>query len=374
MYRTFQLVYQAGPTLFPLLSKSLPHPVSPPSYSVQGASFAVTYALTVTLTCDDFHRPGSRIVLSEAARPFEMMPDTMPTRAPRFTPQSFWVRMAEEATPGAMGVKGVTRRPNYRWTVSPELPTTAFSPTSNIPLRLILTPPIESIGQTYQTLIRLSLLRREHSSLATPVDPATQMGLVSENEVSVRWGWMTCRDDEELDLANIDLPITLPGTSWNHGYSTHLNVGAAGIDNSPSSISVSSTFHLCCTLAFLPTSPGSPTLEQFLPQSALDLLPPPGVFTDAEPGSPFSSLPMSYLKRTWPGTVKTLPLPIVIGSVSEPRGAMHTSRWSDLMLSGNGDGETGRMIHGEGVSCEDGWILPPPDYEEACGVVPYIYA
>jgi hypothetical protein len=202
------------------------------------------------------------------------------------------------------------------------------------------------------------------------------MALVSETEVSVRWGWITCTDqDGDITLDNVDLPITLPGKSWRHGYSTHLNVGSAGGDANNTSISVSSTFHLCCTLAFLPISDtSSPVLDRFLPQSALDILPPQGVFTAVEPGSPFSSLPMSYIKRTWPGTIKTLPLPVVIGSVSEPRGAMHTTRWSDLMLSGSGETESGRMIHGEGVSCEDGWIVPPPDYSEACGVVPYIYA
>lgn len=361
-----------GTYCLPLTVQVPSTPRLPPSYSVPGASFAVTYALTVTLTCDDFHRPGSRMVLAEAARPFEMMPDTMPTRAPRFAPQSFWVRMADEATPGAMGVKGTPRRPNHRWTVAPELPTTAFSPTSVIPLKLNLKPPTEGTGQAYQVLIRISLLRREHSSLSTPVDPSTQMGLVSESEVSVRWGWVTCTDEAEVDLDTIELPLTLPGSSWRQGYSTHLNVGAAGTDSSTCSISVSSTFHVCCTVAFLPLSTGSHDITHYLPQSALDILPPQGVFTAVEHGLQ-PSLPMSHLKRSWPGTIKTLPLPVVIGSVSEPRGAMHTTRWSDLMLSGQGEGETGRLIHGEGISCEDGWILPPPDYEAACAVVPYVY-
>ena len=77
------------------------------------------------------------------------------------------------------------------------------------------------------------------------------------------------------------------------------------------------------------------------------------------------------LRRVFPGTIRTLPLPLVVGSVSEPRQAMHNIRWSDLHLDSSSGEEIGRMISGEGISCEDGWMVPPPAYDEAILVVPY---
>jgi hypothetical protein len=86
-----------------------------------------------------------------------------------------------------------------------------------------------------------------------------------------------------------------------------------------------------------------------------------------------SAIGLHDLRRHFPGTVRTLPIPVVIGSVAEPRDAMHTTRWSDLHLEQRNGRERGRMIHGEATSCEDGWLCPPPPYKDAVREAPYVY-
>lgn len=345
-------------------------PRLPPSFAVASASFAVTYALTVTLTCDDPLREGARAVLCEAARPFEMMPETAPTRAPRYNPQSFWVRCEGQAAAGVVGTaKQLVRRPNSRWTVAPALPTTAFSPTSLIPLSLVLTPPPDQADAVFQILVRVALVRREHSSLSDNAvrDPSGQAGLVAEEEIISRWGWIQHTGQGSVRVDSVILPLMIDDT-WTHGFSTLLNVGPpANAAPEVETISVSSTFHLSITIAFLNLIPNGTTLQKLIPA----VLPPMGQFTDPVRAS--EGLPMSCLRRSFPGTVRTLPLPLVVGSVSEPRSAMHQVRWSDLHLDRSTGEEVPRVVNGEAFSCEDGWIMPPPAYGDALREVPYEY-
>ncbi|WVR04840.1 hypothetical protein IAU60_001852 [Kwoniella sp. DSM 27419] len=384
-------------------------PRLPPSFMVSSSTFAVTYALTVTLSCDDPALPGtgSRVVLTDTARPFEMMPETLPTRAPRYVAQSFYVKSDLPASSSQLQVEmngATSHKHSTKWTVHPYIPTTAYSPTSMIPFSLTLTPPSTptpmlamedlflSPGQVipqarYQILIRLALIRREHSSLSQrePRDAAGH-GLVSEQEIISRWGWIESNSPGKIKLRDVTLPLMSRGVStWKHGMSTMLNVGPAA-NGGEEGISVSSTFLLNVSLAFLPLSPGSPVLGDYLSaalstrcshgtpsaESAL-VIPPVGVFTEPTAPGDADHFDMAAFKRCFPGTTKTLPLPIVVGSVSEPRGAMHAVRWSDLHLERHNGTETGRMIHGEGVTSENGWIMPPPSYHEALKAVPYEY-
>ncbi|WVW78174.1 hypothetical protein I302_100125 [Kwoniella bestiolae CBS 10118] len=378
-------------------------PRLPPSFTVRSSSFAVTYALTVTLSCDDpaFPNAGARVVLADTAKPFEMMPETLPTRAPRYVPSSFFVKTdlpieSSFVTPVPGENLPILPRQSAKWTIHPHIPTTTYSPTSTIPFSISLTPPsisdlqlelpsgYQPLQPTTQVLIRLALVRREHSSLSKqePLDSQGN-GLVVEEEIVSRWGWIESSSEDKIRLKDIALPLLPDGSNtWKHGMSTMLNVNSS--NTSPNGeepgVSVSSTFHLNVTLAFLSITPGSPVLSDYLPagfSDANDLpieIPQPGEFS--EPLSPNSAgyFNISKFKRYFPGTVKTLPLPIVVGSVSEPRGAMHNVRWSDLHLSRNSRGrEVGRMIHGESLSMENGWMVPPPSYHEAIKTVPYEY-
>lgn len=329
-------------------------PRLPPSFKVADATFAVTYALSVSLTCDDPIRPGFRVNLAECSTAFDMYPETMPTRTPRYTETSFSVRTS------------TCRRsqPSPRWTIEPCLPTTTYSPTSQIPLRLILAPPKE-ITERYHVLVRIALIRREHSSKSDNAlrDPSGQAGLVKETEITSSLAWFEV-NKEAIHIDTV-IPIMMDG-NWQHGYSTMLNVGSANSGPENDSISVSSTFHLASTLAFLPIVPRGKQLKDLVPIP----LPPRGVFKPPRSGP---TIDMAILKQHFPGTVRTLPLPIVLGSVSEPRSALHTTRWSDLHLDQSSGTEVGRVITGEVLSCEDGWIQAPPSYLEALEVVPYDY-
>ncbi|WWD21729.1 hypothetical protein CI109_106216 [Kwoniella shandongensis] len=387
-------------------------PRLPPSFTVRSSSFAVTYALTVTLTCDDPSHPGGsggRVVLAETAKPFEMMPETLPTRAPRYMAQSFWVKtdvpslLPITATATSTIPAPLVRRQNTRWSVHPHIPTTAFSPTSIIPFTLVLSPPsalesetnidnalVQPVRPRFQILVRLALVRREFSSISThqTVD-AVGNGLVVEEEIVSRWGWVeTSSTGEKIKLRDIALPLMPPhARTWRHGMSTMLNVGPASNSlntTNEESISVSSTFHLNVTLAFLSLpSIDSPTMTQYLTKECFpsssddveDLIPRQArEFTKPSSSDSPNHFDLARFKANFPGTIKTLPIPIVVGSVSEPRGAMHNVRWSDLQLDRNASGtEVGRMISGESTTCENGWIIPPPSYKEALKVAPYEY-
>ncbi|WWC68184.1 uncharacterized protein I206_102107 [Kwoniella pini CBS 10737] len=375
-------------------------PRLPPSFSVRSSSFAVTYALTVTLSCDDPALPntGTRLVLTDMAKPFEMMPETLPTRAPRYIPQSFSVKtdlpiQSTFATLNPNHPLPVLSRQNAKWTIHPHIPTTTYSPTSTIPFSISLSPP--SIAElqnqldlpegyqlsqpTTQILIRIALVRREHCSLSI-IEPLDSQGngLVTEEELNSRWGWIESSSQDKIKLRNIVLPLMPKEVrTWNSGMSTMLNVGPS-IHDQEQGVGVSSTFHLNVTLAFLSLTQGSPSLMDYLPAGFNDktiediIIPKCGEFS--EPSSPNQEgyFNISKFKKCFPGTVKTLPLPIVVGSVSEPRGAMHNVRWSDLHLSRNSSGrEVGRMIHGETLSMENGWMVPPPSYNEAIKSAPY---
>ena len=162
-------------------------PRLPPSYVVQGSSFSVTYALTVTLTAKHPYKRGVRVTLAEDARPFEMMPETMPTRPPKYFPQTFYVRG------GVMGTaKAMVRSDNDRWTVTPSLPTTAYSPTSIVPVSCRIEPPASSNPVPFHVLIRLALTRREHHSARQNDfrDPLGHAGLKQEEELHASFLWL----------------------------------------------------------------------------------------------------------------------------------------------------------------------------------------
>ena len=366
-----ELGLPGGTYSLPLTVQVPSTPRLPPTYAVEGSGFSVTYALTVSLTAKHPYKDGVRISLAEDARAFEMMPETMPTRAPKYYPQTFFVRG------GVMGTaKAMVRSDNDRWTIKPFLPTTAYSPTSLIPLSLRIEPPTHGATiQPFHILVRLALVRREHHSNRPHDfrDPLGHAGLKSEEELHAASLWLESDGISPLELNDLVLPITLADTRWTKGYSTMLNVGPPSTSTATDAdhIAVSSTFHLGVTLAFIPlgthVSSHSSTVTRFIPggpRAQRSLCP-------VAPVTPLTSL--ASLKRHFPGTMRTLPLPIVIGSVSEPRLAMHQHRWSDLQLDRTSGREVGRMISGEGVSCEDGWILAPPRYEDAVLQVPYVF-
>ncbi|WWC86647.1 uncharacterized protein L201_001524 [Kwoniella dendrophila CBS 6074] len=413
-----------GTYSLPLTVQVPTQPRLPPSFTVKSSSFAVTYALTITLSCDDptFLNTGKRLILADTAKPFEMLPETLPTRSPKYIPQSFYVKSDlpiikfdtkedNKSTAVEKVPLPVLPKQSLKWTIHPFLPTTTYSPTSVIPFSIIITPPsLDEFNQPeiqlnlpseykllkpekYQVLIRLALVRREHSSLSK-IEPLDSQGngLVTEEEIISKWGIfeLSSNNAEKLRITDINLPLMLQNeNTWKHGMSTMLNVGPSS-NGQELGVGVSSTFHLNVTLGFLSISGrGSKTMSDYLPSafSNTDDLGPINIPKLNEFSEPLKPDHLEYFniikfKKSFSSnsgnnnnTIKTLPLPIVIGSVSEPRDALHNIRWSDLHLTRNQQTgiEVGRMIHGESLSSENGWLVPPPSYKDAIKSAPYEY-
>ena len=372
-----ELGLPGGTYSLPLTVQVPSTPRLPPSFKVARAMFTVSYALTVTLTCNDPYNPSHKAVLAEASKPFDMMPETMPSRAPRYGPQTFNAYTHGREGEAVIGTaKGSVRSPSVdqstvQWTVQPVLPTTTFSPTSQIPLSISLTPPLNPEMPTYHILVRMALVRREHSTNKPEAlrDPNTSHGLVKEEEVTTRYAWFESTGLKTLEIEDAIMPIINNGV-WNHGYSTVINVGpAVNAPEGEAHIAVSSTFSLTTVLAFLQVKPDRRTLQDMIDKR----LPPMGVWTPPVSATDPASLGLRCFRKNFSGCVRMLPLPIVIGSVSEPRSAMHNVRWSDLHLDRSSGTEVGRMIYGEAISCENGWIQAPPSYGDAIKSVPYAY-
>jgi hypothetical protein len=180
------------------------------------------------------------------------------------------------------------------------------------------------------------------------------------------------------------------GSGWEHGFSTVMAADAdalaarvnpdadvdayAGYDSEPSSldaaVNVSSTFELRIDVLFLSGGHAAgrctrrPPVFDHMPGFAL-----PG-FSNPLPGRTATHM-WDTIERLSPAMPRSLAVPLVIGSVSEPRDALYTHRWSDLSLDANG--QPAVLVDGEDLSCENGWLMPPPSYECAIQSAPYVY-
>ncbi|EIW71065.1 hypothetical protein M231_03536 [Tremella mesenterica] len=373
-------------------------PRLPPSFRVRNAGFGVSYNLVVSLTCDSIPPTQGqsimkRVVLAETAVPFDMLPETLPTPPVYYRPSAFYVRDFHGDDGGIVGVKGSIRRPNALWSVNISIPTAAYSPSEQIPININLTPPQEQptgkYAEKYHIFIKASLTRREHSSISPPSPPpssvplpqptknAAGLYLIGEEEICSSWGWVESNDISTIHLPNLILPLVSSGQSWEYGFSTVLNVGNQSYvqdstrnNQNSNGVSISSTFQINVVTAFLslPLHSKKSKITDFIP-----FLPPMGIFT--QPGLSPDKLKMNVMKRYFSGTIKNHSISITVGSVSEPRGAMQSTCWSELQLDRTEDGRetgTGRMVAGRSTTSENGWILPPPSYKEAVAQPPYI--
>lgn len=310
-------------------------PRLPPSFAVPGAHFAVFYALEVALTVDA--GAAGRVVLAHAARSFDMLPETLPTPPPAEVSHALWV-------PSADGTAA-------RWRLSPSLPTSTYSPTSSVPLQLCIEPPLE--GAPRRVILRISLVRRERSD--------AQRATV---DVSTAWGWVRPTAGATTTVRHA-LPI-MTAPTWAHGFSTVLNVDAAHGTSGATTV-VSSTFHLLVQAVFLRDDEELSTWFDELGGEQLD----EGQFSRARGGTADERAQWDALVARHAAAQRTLSLPVILGSVSEPRGALHAYHWSDLQLGAAG--EPGRMVEGEAFSSEDGWMCAPPTYSQALDDIPYVY-
>ena len=412
------------------------HPKLPPTFSLPFKCFEIVYSLEVHLTIDNPIEPlilnstedRQRITLIRAEREFTLLPVTLPSTKPDLpgleglvevvAPKpvllasgsastvagtSGWTdRLNTALGPIRMGLGGgeevsASRRfsmlaggfttavaaavssppssPPTSWTILPSLPTSTYSPSSNIPLDLTLVAPTPStpvVGPprppTGELLIRATLLRREHifhsDSMPTPVDE--ERGLIAEDEIVSSCGRfdlasLSVGRDGRIQLPRLNLPLGYGTRSqlWTHGFTTSLTISpdlSSLPDPAPSSplhTHCSSRFYLSLHLAFCP-----------IPTSHL---PAPNAFSTPSSSGSTMDIPFNLKPRL-------LLIPITVGSVGEPQGARHRRGWRELYLEredGSGE-ERGRMVSGVAMDEEGAWMVAPPSYELACEAEEYV--
>jgi hypothetical protein len=267
---------------------------------------------------------------------------------------------------------------NPSWSVQPLLSTSAFSPSSNIPLDLMLVAPLSaSLRDTQalpegQLLVKASILRREHafSSRSAPSKLEETRGLVHEEEIVSASGAFDLSlllptgspTTKTVKLPRLDLPLGFGPLAkpWASGMTTSLTVSpdpmqAEDFDGQAHlHTHCSSRFYLALQVAYLPSTPNTSTTGSDQPTNDFQLNRP---------------LFIPSVLRS-----RSLLIPITIGSVGEPSGARHRRTWRELYLATNertGE-EAPRMVSGSAVDDERGWLLPPPSYETALGEREYI--
>ncbi|CDZ98082.1 hypothetical protein [Phaffia rhodozyma] len=398
----------------------------PATFNLPYASFQVSYHLEATLTIDtpknpfplsdpSIAQPVGRVTLVKALIGFTLLPDTLPTVEPclppieAFVPASSMssitnqnrdieyssVRSASELLKDrfchALGPKKVglgdrsegdlkASSVEDAWSVDVRAPTTTFSPTSIVPIDLVLsqqsltgysatnssTRPIRPTGEI---IVKAIVSRREaflQSHSIPTMEEVDMSGIVGEEEIIASWGrfdlaFLSCSEDgKQLMLPRLNIPLgydhnhpsSSSPTGWTHGFTTSLTVSAAQDDSDMSFAPIythcSSRFYVSLHIAYSPT-PTSSTRA------------PPNMFRTLSPLSR-THIPSQFLSRS-------LVFPITIGSVGEPQGARHQRTWRELYIDrtesdGQSD-ERPRMVRGSAIDEDGSWIVPPPPYQVA---------
>lgn len=378
----------------------------PPSYSLPGSVFQIVYQLEVNLTLDrpvDPAHPSAapeRVHLVQTTRQFSLLPVTLPSvpptlpslkgllEVPLATPSpkpeplvglgisagAGWMGKLHQAlepirhslagaapdgTRSPSPPTGADQPPVASWSIVPSLPTSTFSPSSNVPLDIVLRAPSASPGSPLpegQLLVKASIVRREHA-FTSPTAPSTleeSRGLVSEEEIIASTGAFDLatlargQTGGRVSLPRLNLPLGFGAASsgWTSGMTTSLTVSPdPSRPDSPSAplhTHCSSRFYVALQIAHSPV---------------------PGAAAEGARGFALDRpiLIPSVLKS------RSLLIPITVGSVGEPAGARHRRSWRELYLARDeltGD-EAPRMVGGSAIDDERGWLVPPPSYDDA---------
>jgi hypothetical protein len=289
--------------------------------------------------------------------------------------------------------------------LSASLPTGAYSPTAVIPLELCVSPPRSSRTEKHALLedVEMSSDTDTDTSSECPSpsrsvysEPDTvaifRVTLVREERVGnalvhsvpivARIGWLPLSRPAGGASARPALPLMLDG-AWTHGYSTLLAGDAEGMHTARQSLS--STFALYIDVLFHSARGRVQTCDDaakgdqppyLVAHAPLLPLASGGGLTAAVDGSAGQRL-WERVALLAPAAPRTLAVPIIIGSVSEPRDALYMHSWSDLQLTDGQDTSSpnappGRLIEGEALSNEDGWLCPPPCYATAIQDAPHV--
>jgi len=207
-----------------------------------------------------------------------------------------------------------------------------------VPIELKLTPSGVTSAKA-KLFIRVGIKRRQHITNMGPTYLGRAIDDQEETIVSARIGVFEVSGQNPTLISGIRLALSV-GDAWPFGYSTH--AGDVQHPGPLNTISASNEFYAFVQIGRLPDS--LPHVEGSAPEIPLNRLLPLDTarFRDLNP----HATQLSHCT-----------LPITIGSVAEPRGAMHYHAWSDLSLEGGA-----RLIEGGSFSSENGWLVPPPSY------------
>jgi hypothetical protein len=197
--------------------------------------------------------------------------------------------------------------------------------------------------------IRIGIKRCQHVTNLDVSDPKNLINELQENLVSARIGIFEISGQEPTRISGTCLPLAVDGI-WPFGYSTYS--GEVSQPGPFRSVTAGNQFYAFVQIGRLPdTGPLSAALPVDLPLNRL---------------LPLDAARYRDLNRH-ATQLSHCTLPITIGSVSEPQGAMHFFPWSDLSLS-----QGPRLIEGGSFSSENGWLVPPPPYlaQAACSPQP----
>lgn len=359
-------------------------------------------------------------LLAWAEVPFTMLPSTPPTPAP-----SLPLLIHTPPAAGHSILHSVAKfmandqKTKASWSVQTSVPASSYSPTEVVPITLDVKAPIVPTppNSTQQIFIRVCLLRRLYLRSSTRSiraeyglnkyeevnDACWDTSLQEENEISQRWGIVnlpssgTSEKNAHFTFKDIEMPLAPLSTSACGGYSTSLNlrpgscrpslrhgsscwfspmVQAACQTNADSDawdrhVHASSRFFVAVEIGFF-DSP-SPSFHR-QPFGQLVMQNSPAPYTDMAP----SSVAAASTAPTFPGKLRELQMPILVGSVIEPSSVVlqtqHGSFGGRSLDSWQGEARGPTSQSEEGSTRTDKnqghWVIPPPSYSEALHTVP----
>lgn len=396
----------------------------PPSF--ESAHYRVRYTLTVALFSRTASTPLSVTpnLFATASVPFTILPSTLPSPAPPLPalrhnaapPSSSLVpsffssvaKLVRDEPPAPADFK-----------VQTSLPTSSYSPSEVVPVTLDIRVPTSSAptpAAQQQIFVRLTLLRRLYvresgHSLEQEDDWGFGSGASDlsellweryekeEVELGQRWGVVTLpasvdsKEGSHFQLKDIQLPLT--GLSEaNAGCTTSIDLAPA--QGKPTMIHGDSSWFSPAAQRAMDASNSGAWSKHFHVSSRFFVAVEIGFFNSSAPlqnyplnefiscagPPPFANRKNSHSATftnkapAFPGKLRELLVPIIVGSVSEPGQAWHLAQTASSGRPINRDPEDWQgEARGPTVQGEDGavatpetqghWVCPPPSYEDA---------
>lgn len=203
--------------------------------------------------------------------------------------------------------------------------------------------------------VRVGIKRRQRVSCSGQGDDSPPTDDDVENVVHTRMGIFDVSGQDPTNVSGITLPLSVDGL-WTHGYSAFAGKVSFVKNgqlkaNHPSDTAASNQFYVFIQVGRLPDG-------DVVTRDVLGDLPKNKLLRIDTERVLNLNLPIDQLAQ---GTV-----PITIGSVAEPRDAMHYHAWSDITNETNSEnGSRPALIEGGSFSNENGWLVPPPSYAES---------